>query len=474
MSVCWAQDWSVRYPTRKAWALNRVNLRIEPGQRVLILGASGSGKSTLLRALAGLLPEGVETRGQLNTPLPRAVGMVFHDPSLGTVLGTVGSDLGFGLENDGVPAADIDARCRSALIGQGLDLELDHPMKELSGGQHQRIVLAGVLARAPQLIVMDEPTAMLDTAASLRLIEQVRTLDPTLTVVISEHRYQPWLDVVDRVIVLGEGGVVVADTTPRQLHDSERSLLTELGLWLPEQTELVLDPPPHGQVRITADDVRADRNGFWRRARKSVGPFTGTIRDGLTYLTGENGSGKTTVGYALTGIIPVRTGLVLVTDYGNPYRWRARQRAARLGVLAQHPASQFVGSTVQDDLSFALRRNGWTASQTRKRVGELLEQFSLSALAGEHPHRLSGGQQRRLALASAIVAKPVILFADEPTLGQDQSNWLRIRQTLAASAQDGTCVLVATHDQHLMTTLPGEILRLAPRNTSQAESMEGE
>jgi len=220
-----ASGWGWRYATREAWAARDVTLRIEPGERVLLLGASGSGKSTLLQGIAGVLggaDEG-EQEGTLRVGGDPAVatrgtsGLVLQDPDSQTILARVGDDVAFGCENLGVPREEIWQRVHAALDAVGLDVPLDRSTSALSGGQKQRLALAGVLAMRPGVVLLDEPTANLDPAGVAEVRDAVgRGLDATgATFIVIEHRVDVWMPLVDRVIALAPGGGVLADGSPR-------------------------------------------------------------------------------------------------------------------------------------------------------------------------------------------------------------------------------------------------------------------
>ena len=207
-----ARGWGWRHAGRLAWALDGVDLRIEPGERVLVLGPSGSGKSTLMAGLAGLLggeDEG-EAKGSLvvdgaaPADLRGRIGLVMQDPEAQVVLARVGDDVAFGMENLGVPREEIWPRVSAATGAVGLDAAADHPTTALSGGQKQRLALASVLAMGPRLLLLDEPTANLDPVGVAGVRGAVeRVLDESeATLVVIEHRVDIWADLVDRVVVV--------------------------------------------------------------------------------------------------------------------------------------------------------------------------------------------------------------------------------------------------------------------------------
>uniref|UniRef100_UPI0024ADFE3A ABC transporter ATP-binding protein n=1 Tax=Microbacterium flavum TaxID=415216 RepID=UPI0024ADFE3A len=240
-----AHGWGWRHASRRAWALGAVDLIIEPGERVLLLGASGAGKSTFLHAVAGVLggAEEGESRGELliDGAPPEAArgrsGLVLQDPDSQVILSRVGDDVAFGCENLGVPREEIWPRVREALDAVGLDVALDRPTKALSGGQKQRLALAGALAMRPGLILLDEPTANLDPdgVAEVRAAVGRAVAESGATLIVVEHRVEVWLPLVDRVVVLGPDvrGGVTADGSPAEVLGERGARLAAAGVWVP-------------------------------------------------------------------------------------------------------------------------------------------------------------------------------------------------------------------------------------------------
>ncbi|MGO2111535.1 MAG: ABC transporter ATP-binding protein, partial [Pseudoclavibacter sp.] len=246
-AVIEARGWGWRHAGRRAAAVAGLDLRVESGERILLLGPSGAGKSTLLAALAGVLggaDEGEET-GSLTIDGRRpeaargAAGLVLQDPQSNTILGRVGDDVAFGCENLRVPRDEIWGRVRRALDDVGLDLPLDRSTARLSGGERQRLALAGVLALRPRLFLLDEPTANLDPDGVVEVRDAVwRVADRTgATLVVIEHRVDTWLPVADRVVVLEPGGGAAADGQADEVLRSSGERLAAAGVWVP-------GPPP--------------------------------------------------------------------------------------------------------------------------------------------------------------------------------------------------------------------------------------
>jgi len=301
-----------------------VSFTIEPGERVLLLGASGAGKSTLLAGLAGVLgdaDEGERTGTLLidgAAPESRrgAVGLVLQDPDAGVVLSKVGDDVAFGCENLGVPADEIPGRVASALAAVGLDVPLDRPTKALSGGQKQRLALAGVLAMQPGLLLLDEPTANLDPAGVREVHDSVgRALDATgATFIVVEHRTEVWLDLLTRVIVVAADGGLLADGPPSTVFAQHGDALAAAGVWVPHhEIDVPVLPPadPAAPSVLETVDLAVSRD---RRLAVQSGLGIRIPRGSATVVTGPNGAGKSTLALTLAGLLPELEGLVLAAS----------------------------------------------------------------------------------------------------------------------------------------------------------------
>lgn len=466
-----AHAWGWRYATRHRWALCEVTLRIEPGERVLLLGASGSGKSTLLQGLGGVLggaDEGEELGSLLVDGVPAAqahgrVGMVLQDPDTQTILERVGDDVAFGCENLGVPRAEIWPRVDAALAAVGLDLPLDRSTAALSGGQKQRLALAGVLAMRPGAILLDEPTANLDPEGVTELCDAVAAaLDATgATLVVIEHRIDAWLDLVDRVIVLGTEGettVVRADGTPEAVLGARGAELAAAGVWVPGHPPAVPPPPavtPGEELLRTRDLVVARRRGV-----PVAGPFEVTVRAGEAIgIVGRNGAGKSTLGLTLAGLIAPEAGRVeasaVLADaaHGAPISWSSRALLTRIGTVLQSPEHQLLARTVRDELAVGPRALGLPDDEIDARVDDLLDRLRLTALAAANPYTLSGGEKRRLTVAAALATRPRVLVLDEPTFGQDAKTWAELVGIIARLRDEGAAVVVISHDEQVLHAL---------------------
>ncbi|RJK98414.1 ATP-binding cassette domain-containing protein [Vallicoccus soli] len=466
------RGWGWRHAGRRRWAVRRVDLRVEPGERVLLLGPSGAGKSTLLAGLAGLLDASTaaEQEGAAlvdGAPADRQrtrVGMLFQDPETSLVMARAGDDVAFGLENRGVPAAEIWPRVDAAVRAVGFPYGHDRPTTALSGGEQQRLALAGAVAAEPALLLLDEPTANLDPQGAALVRAAVRrALDATgATLLLVEHRVADALELVDRVVVLEPGGGVVADGAPGAVFAAHGRALAAAGVWVPGAAAA----PPRRAARAPGPAV-LEGDGL-----VLAHPGRPPVVDGLdvalrageaTAVVGPNGAGKSTLALALAGLLAPAAGAVRLPGAGaRPlHRWRARDLCRRVGTVFQDPEHQFLTARVDDELLLGPRRTGVPEAAARARVDELLARLRLDGLAGANPFTLSGGEKRRLSVATALATAPDVLVLDEPTFGQDARTWAELLDLLAALRDGGTSLLAVTHDEPFAAALADRRLALA-------------
>jgi len=470
--------------------LDGLDLSIAPGERVLLAGPSGSGKSTLLRALAGLLLTAdagdlsgtVSVGGHAPQEMPGEVGLVLQDPGAGVVASSIGRDVAFGLENVSLPREQMPARVEAALREVGLTMSADSSPATLSGGESQRLALAGALAMEPSVLLLDEPTAMLDaaTAAEVRAVVAEVVARRGLTLVVVEHRLEGWLELVDRLVVLDASGAVVADGEPRGVLAQQGSALAAQGIWVPglpdpEPLSVVLEQVPgaaagtveQGRVVAGAAAVRVEhrsrRLGERSRTTLAVDRADLDARAGRSLaLVGPSGAGKSSLMAALGGLLAPARGTVdlalPLTPAGAggggparerltpPHEWSSRDLARVVAWVPQRAATALVGRTVRDDVLTTPRALGQDPVVAERRADALLGALGLAHLADAEPSQLSGGEQRRLAMASAVAHGPALVLADEPTVGQDRLTWAAVSGVLAAARDEGAAVVVTTHD----------------------------
>ncbi|ADD41740.1 ABC transporter ATP-binding protein [Stackebrandtia nassauensis] len=468
---------SWRHAGRASFAVRDVDLHIAHGERVLLLGASGAGKSTLLAALAGLLPlDSGEQLGEVRIDgAPAAesrdrVGIVFQDPETQLVMQRAGDDVAFGLENRGVPRSEIWPRVDAALATVGFGYGRDRDTTALSGGEQQRLALAGALASRPGLLLLDEPTANLDPGGAASVRSALRdALDSTdATMILVEHRVTEALPLVDRIVVLAAGGGVLADGAPDEVCRRHGDFLDAQGIWVPGYS-----PVPRARAANVGEALIAAEGlgiAYPDAVRPAVDGVDLAVHAGqITAVLGDNGSGKSTLAMALGGLTAPTSGRVLATDALTsdsptskpPHKWRAKVLSRRIGSVFQNPEHQFVASTVFDELAMGPRAAKLTEAAVRSRVEELLERLRLKHLAQANPFTLSGGEARRLSVATALANAPRLLIMDEPTFGQDRRTWDELVDLLVEQRDEGAGIVAVTHDPHVVACAADRVVHLA-------------
>lgn len=451
--------------------LSGVDLDVGAGERVLVLGASGAGKSTLLRAIAGLIDDAGDATGELlvdgERPRPGGGGCAYvaQDPAGGLVMSRAGDDVAFGLENTGVDPLSIWPRVDAALASVGLTGFGARDTTRLSGGEQQRLVLAGAMAMRPRVLLLDEPTALLDPdgAADVRSTVTGLAEEQAMAVLLVEHRIDEWAGLIDRVVVLAAGGGVVIDGPPERVFTHDAAELTRLGVWVPGGAAMT---PVRGRTTSGAPPVlRGD--GLSLRypdsAAAAVSSTSVELSAGrLLAVTGPNGAGKSSLARMLAGLVRPTSGGAYAGSSGKPlHRWRSADLARTVGMVFQNPEHQFVSSTVAGELAVGQRVAGVDMAARSGRVDDLLERLRLTSLAAADPFTLSGGEQRRLSVATALAAAPAAVVLDEPTYGQDRATWSELVGLLDQVRGDGTALCCISHDEALVSALADDVLRLS-------------
>ena len=435
----------------------------------MLLGASGSGKSTLLSGLAGLL-EGGESEGVLRIDGldPRAardrVGLVFQDPAASLVMARAGDEVAFGLENRCVPPSEIWPRVDEALEMVGFSYGRDRPTDALSGGEQQRLALAAALALRPGLLLLDEPTANLDPDGATLVRRTLARLlaGGELTMLLVEHRVAETADLVDRVIVLEAGGGVTADGPPAEVFARRGDELAAAGIWVPNHP---LPLPPRRRHSEPEVALIAEQVGyrFPGETSQAVGPMDLALRSSeAVAIVGPNGSGKSTLALLLGGLLRPTTGSVTDTDLQPVWRLPAHRLARFIGSVFQDPEHQFLTGSVREELMLTPLQGGVSGEETSRKAAVLMERLHLTALAEANPFTLSGGEKRRLSVATALVGEPRVLILDEPTFGQDRRTAVELLDMLARQRDEGSAVSFVTHDLPFAAALADRTLELAP------------
>lgn len=522
-------NFSWHHPGRPEPVISGLNLTINPGEKVLLLGTSGAGKSTLLHAIAGVLHDDdgesaggtITINGQAPAEARGTAGMMQQDPESSIVMATVGNDVAFGPENLRVPREEIWGRVTEALTAVGLnDLAFDHPSSALSGGQKQRLGLAGILSMHPGAMILDEPTANLDPSGVQEVRDSILAAAEATgaTLLVVEHRVSIWAPHMDRIIVLGEGGTITHDGAPDTVLTEARQELIDAGVWVPNyvprapQTaagDATGGENEGGEALLRAENLsitRAQPTPKQRRARRRTikrlgdtpasapidlpvlrGGINLTLRAGehLSVL-GPNGAGKSTLALTLAGLLTAPDGTLTATDalrnhggqtaHWDVPTWTPAQMLSRIGYVFQEPEYQFIRGTVREELELgprrlaALNREPLDEDELAARTDELAARLRLTHLLDANPFTLSGGEKRRLSVASALATAPRILILDEPTFGQDARTWAELVDLIRELLAGGTAVISITHDEDYTAALGGNHITLEATATHGKEN----
>lgn len=447
-----------KFPGEQGLLFQGLSLSVSQGEKVLLLGASGSGKSTLLQILSGIIPHAVEMPMKCDDILvPKRAGIVFQDPDAQFCMSHTDEEIAFVLENRNVPREQMAARIGLALQQVGLAFEGHRaPIQSLSQGMKQRLAIASILALEPDVLFMDEPTALLDGEGTLQVWDTVKRIAHNKTLIIVEHKIDEIVDWVDRIVVLSPEGQIAADGPAAQIFAEQRDLLRSYGIWYPgvwdEQGQQAgsaarHEPGVRQQLREEPLLELRDATG-WRGSTEVVRVDKLEVRPGdWIGVVGANGAGKSSLLLSMMHILKT-TG-----DYrvmGKP-AGTTQQLAERMAFVFQNPEFQFVTNSVVDEVEFSLLGTAMSPAERQANTLGMLEEFGLAALADRHPYQLSMGQKRRLSVASALIRGQRILLLDEPTFGQDARNTFAMLSRLDELRRRGTAIVMVTHDSEIVS-----------------------
>lgn len=475
-------------------ALDDVSLEVARGERICVLGANGSGKSTLASVICGLLApdqgvvelvgEHVCADGEADLEAyrraRRSLGLVFQNPDDQIVTTVVADDVAFGPENLGLPREQIAERVTRELHRVALDDFAQADPSRLSGGQRQRVCIAGALAMEPQVLVLDEPSSLLDVRGREAIMRVMGRLARTGTTLVHVTHFMEEALEADRVIVLNRGRIALEGTPEEVFSHAEEiaglglevpfaaRLSQRLGLpWtcdehrvieeisgLPRREREVARPaesasaaPPAESAPASAPIVSVQNASFSYGTRgHALEDVSFELAPGTsTAVVGQTGSGKSTLLRLLCGLEVPDRGRVLVG--GNDTATKRGRRAARrcIGYVMQHPERQLFAETVEKDVAFGPRNLGLPPEEVERRVTESLELVGLSERRDTSPFKLSGGQRRLCALAGILAMEPQLLLLDEPTAGLDPRGRAMLRRVLARIRERGVTLVQVTH-----------------------------
>ncbi|WP_041053871.1 ABC transporter ATP-binding protein [Vibrio owensii] len=490
-------NFSFRYESLDKPTLKNINLRIEKGEKIVIIGPSGSGKSTLGQCLNGLIPHAIkgETSGQLTIngqdtapfdmhQFTEQVGTVLQDTDSQFVGLSIGEDIAFALENQLMSNIDMYPLVKATAKMVDLEQMLDRSPHDLSGGQKQRVSLAGILVDDVDILLFDEPLAALDPKTGKKTIEIIDDLhrETGKTIIIIEHRLEDVLHrSVDRIILM-ESGEIIADTTPDEILASP--LLEEYGIREPlylsalkeagcaiegdaKPSSLSTLPLAQYQSAVSAwfeaskatnvekqaETLLAVRNLTYSYdgEKNALEDVSFDVKRGeFVSVLGKNGSGKSTITKLVMGVIEPDQGSMILNGQ-NLNELTIFERSQKVGVVMQNPNHMISHHMIFDEVAFGLRNRGVEEKQVEAKVLEVLELCGLSKYRHWPIEALSYGQKKRVTIASILALEPELLILDEPTAGQDYRNYTSMLSFIEKLNRElGITVMIISHDMHLV------------------------
>jgi energy-coupling factor transport system ATP-binding protein len=422
------------------------------GEKVLLLGPSGCGKSTLLQVLSGIIPNSIEVPMKVEKiTTPSSWGYVFQDPDTQFCMPFVDEEIAFVLENLEIPRTEMKGRILDLLTQVGLHFEDIHTnISTLSGGMKQRLAIASVLALDPDVLFLDEPTAMLDPKGTIDIWETIKNIGEDKTLLIVEHKIDHVLDFIDRIILFNAEGEMIADGKKEEILSKYKDLMKEHGIWYPGVWEDYLHERDNTfkQTPISSEKVLSlsEFKGYRGKVEKIVVDHVEVYSGEWIVVKGENGAGKSTLIHSLMQFIKTDGHY----EINNTSIKKVKKLTDEMTFVFQNPEFQFVTNTVFEEIAFSLRLNKWSENEIAVKVEELLTRFQLGNHRNQHPYQLSMGQKRRLSVAASIVMEQNIMLLDEPTFGQDSKNTFGLLEMIEDDRSRGATIIMVTHDEYIM------------------------
>lgn len=458
------RDLRLKFPEGDALVFKDLSFSVKSGEKLLLLGPSGSGKSTLLQVLAGIIPNLVEVPMRCSWQvIPPSWGVLFQDPDAQFCMPYMDEELAFVLENRGVSRDEMLPRMHEALRKVGLDTEEIHlPIGTLSQGMKQRLALASILLMDPEVLLLDEPSALLDPEGRRQIWEAVSEVAEDRTLIIVEHRIEELLEMglVDRVVLFGPRGQLLGQGVPEELFIRCRKELEEYGIWHPGVWDGFRTSAPFSNTAPLTGGKGVNRpvielSGFrGYRGNRSViqAEYAAVYPGDFIAVTGPNGAGKSSLLLALMGLLPSEGSYLLLGNKFGGKKISKRQvqsLSKAIGFVFQNPEFQFVENRVDREIGFSLMEEGTAPEELLQRVNHALGQFGLAGLESRHPYQLSLGQKRRLSVAGAAIMERPVLLLDEPTFGQDAVNTFAILNLCEDLRRRGTAIVMVTHEEQV-------------------------
>jgi len=511
MAILSVRNLSYWYPDATEPTIRDISLEVQPGELVLLSGRSGCGKSTFLNCLKGLLPKlyGGRLEGQIEingrdifplsvSSMATEVGLVMQDPDSQMCNLFVKDEVAFGIENLLVPREQCVLQVQQALDETNLSGLADRQVYQLSGGQKQRLAIASVLAMKTPLILLDEPAANLDNKSGREILQLVASLRSSgRTIILVQHELDEMADLADRLLILDKGEFIICEAPRTVFEHYGEHLTSDYGIGLPQVVSTALKtrskfpfkelplsprefaagivnvwgaaapapqalpptalPPPNQRPNI----IEAEKITYTYPGMKipAVLDATFSIPEGeVVALIGKNGSGKSTLARLLVGLLKQSTGNIRL-EGKDLRRLSSHDVHGSTGYVFQYPEHQFLADSVEKEISYGLEVQCREKSEIDRLVSEIMKLLRLEYVAHRHPFSLSGGEKRRLSVATMMVIEPKLLILDEPTYGLDEGNLINLLGFLFARLRErGITIVFITHDLRLVAEYAERVL----------------
>ncbi|MEY4320409.1 MAG: hypothetical protein RLZZ471_350 [Actinomycetota bacterium] len=456
------KNFSFCYGKNETPNLHRVNLKVEPGQFVLVCGATGSGKSTLLKAMVGLAPhftggqvagqriiEGKDHTDSMPHETAEIIGYVNQQPEGSFVAETVIEELAFTLEQLGVPVPEMKVRIEAALAATGLVELRDRKVTELSGGQQQRVAIAAALSAGQKILVLDEPTSALDPQSAHELLDFIHELcrKEKLTAIVAEHRIERLINLVDSVVIVSKDGTVEQglpadllsrfEFVPPLIKLGQKLNWKKIALSIDQARKDIVTPVhfkkfshhSSGKAAFTFSDLTVRYGPLLALDSIAISAMTGET----LAIMGENGSGKTSL------------------------LWKLREELAECAMVPQQASDLLFLNSLSQEFADSDEVAGVAETSTAK----LFEEFAGRLDTSIHPRDLSSGQQLALVLALQLVKPSQVVLLDEPTRGLDYAAKQQVAEVIQGLTAAGKTVVFASHDVEFVALTANRVVQLS-------------
>lgn len=494
MSIISFKNFNFKYENLKSYTLKNVNLDIESGEKILIAGPSGSGKSTLAHCINGLIPftykgsingelvvEGFKPYEKSIYEVSNYVGTIMQDQDAQFVGLSVGEDVAFSYENNNVSIAEMHSGVKNALNRVGMLPFINETPHSLSGGEKQKVSIAGILTTNAHIMLFDEPLANLDPASTSKALDIIDSIhnNGEKTVIVVEHRIEDVIAHNYDKIVLMEAGEIVAIGAPDDILASD--LLPKYGLREP----LYLEVLKKCGIKLTKEDkiskiensikykdillkeysnLKPEKKStkkapilslenisfkYYKDDPYNIKNVSFNINKGeLLAVLGNNGAGKSTIMKIICGINKNKEGNLLLNGK-NINKLSIKKRAEAIGYVMQNPNHMITKNLIFDEVAFGLKNSGFSDTEISEKVEETLKICGLHAYRNWPISALSYGQKKRVTIASILVMDPKVIILDEPTAGQDHRNYVAFMKFLELLKKRDISIVIITHDMHL-------------------------